>query len=143
MKTVVVAQHIAHLNEQVLLAGRGNNALPLCPVVSGSLVVPNVLAGCHDFLGLVEALDVKPFGRYGEDGRVGEHLLRRLEPMDGRKAGIGICKLCAAFGVRLKDADQFNISVGLHGDHFACGVRVFCAVLGHLDRHGNSLVGVD
>ena len=141
METVVVAQHVAHLNKQVLLSGGGDDALPLRPVVAGSLVVPYVLSSSHDFLGLVEALDVKPFGRHGYDSGVGQHLPRRLEPVHGRIAGIGICELRAVFYVWFIDADQFNIWILLHGNDFACSVRVLCPVLGHLDRHGNSLSG--
>ena len=140
VKTVVVTQHVAHLNEQLLLAGGGNDALPLRPVVSGSLVVPYVLACRHDLLGLVEALYVEPLGRHGDDSRdrrASPAPTRTSAPSRKQESEPASCARCSASGSKTPTSSTSGFSC--MASYFACGVRVLCSVLGHLDRHGNSL----
>src|SRR5262245_28289651 len=58
LKAIVAAKHVAHLDDQLTLLGQRNHSLPLRPVRAGRLIVPDMLAGPDDLLGLVEALVV-------------------------------------------------------------------------------------
>jgi hypothetical protein len=69
-----------HLDRQPALLSQRDDTLPLGPVRAGRLVVPDVLAGQRDLLGLVEALVVAALGRDGDDRRVLKQLARVVEP---------------------------------------------------------------
>src|SRR4029079_1123958 len=81
LETVVIAEHVADLDNQLALCNQRCDALPLRPACAGRLVVPDMLAGLDNLLHLAEALIVAPLGGDRYDPWIGEHLADIVEPV--------------------------------------------------------------
>lgn len=132
-ETTLVAEHVAHLDEQVTVLGFADDALPCWPVFAGRFVVPYVFAGVDESFGLGEAFGILAFGGDGDDGSVGKELFFVVEPVDLAEWASVVLDLGAAFGIGFVKANDFDIGRVEHGLELAGGVAVFCAVLGHSD----------
>ena len=106
LEASVIAEHIAHLDGQPLLLGRGDCALPLGPVVTRRFVIPDMLAREDTALGLVQPVDV-------------------LVGAVSRGHG------AAPLFIGLKNPCQFNIGTVDNGTQLAGRVGVFGSVLGY------------
>ena len=130
LKAIVVAEHIPHLDQQLLFLRPRHYALPLGPIVAGGFVVPHVFARRDDLLGLIQALGVAPFRGDGHDAVVLQQL-----PLVGKEVGaleraVGLY-LPAALCIRLEDSYHLHLGVALHRHELTACVTVFRAVLGH------------
>ena len=133
---VVVAEHVAELDEQALLPRARDYRLEPRVVVAGRLVVEDVLSGGDDLLCVAEALQVGALRRYGGNAVVLEHLRLVVQPAHLRPGGLaGRLELAAPGGVGLVEADHLHVRVRQHDAQDPGRV----AVLGPVLRHPNSL----
>ena len=132
----MIAQHKAHLHLQISGPRLRDDPLPLRPIVPGRLVVPHVLAGLDDALGLVQTLVVAALGGNGDNGAIAEQFFFAVQEADLSIGGV-VCDLLATLGVGFVQADDFDFGVVEHCLEFASGVAVLGAVLRHAD-HGVS-----
>src|SRR5262249_40126423 len=108
-EALVIAKHVADLDEEVARPGEGDYLLPPRPVVARRLVVPDVLAGVDDRRRLLEALVVPALGGNPDDRRVFEDLPGMREPSHAVVGAAGPVEGGAARGLRLEDSGQLDV----------------------------------
>ena len=105
----LVAEHVAHLDEQATVARLGDQRLEARPIVAARLVVPEMLASVDGGVRHRQALAVQALDRHGGDRRIAQQ--RRPTRTSGcRRSGPGAARR-RALGVRLPEAGELDVGL--------------------------------
>ena len=129
LESIVVPEHIAHLDGQIALRGQRYDSLPLRPACTRGLIVPDMFADLDHLLSLVEALVVAALRGDRYDPLIIEYLASIAEPMHTPVGSTGALQLLAPLWVGLEDAGDIHARVPMECRKLASRMAVLCAIL--------------